>query len=206
MISKKAQKGEIFFDADKYINKFPARKHDHFLIPNGTIHCSGTGSMVLEISATPYIFTFKLWDWDRLGLDGKPRPINIEHGAHVIQWNRDTDWCKENIINRVDKIAEGDGWREERTGLHENEFIETRRHWFTKPVLHTTNGSVNVINLIEGEEAIVESPKDRFEPFVVHYAETFIIPEIVGTYTIRPYGKSEGKQCATLKAFVRLNA
>ena len=58
-----AQRGEIVFDADKYINKFPAKKHDHFLIPAGTCHCSGKNAMVLEISATPYIFTFKLWDW-----------------------------------------------------------------------------------------------------------------------------------------------
>lgn len=50
--------------------------------------------MVLEISATPYIFTFKLWDWQRLGLDGLPRPINIEHGKHVIQWDRTTKWVK----------------------------------------------------------------------------------------------------------------
>ena len=66
--------------ADAYVNRWPARKHDHFLIPAGTVHCSGADSMVLEISATPYIFTFKLWDWGRLGLDGRPRPIHIEHG------------------------------------------------------------------------------------------------------------------------------
>ena len=38
---KEAQKGEAPFDAEKYINKIPAKKHDHFLIPGGTIHCSG---------------------------------------------------------------------------------------------------------------------------------------------------------------------
>jgi len=203
---KKAEEGEIVFDADKYVNKFPAKKHDHFLIPNGTIHCSGIDGMVLEISATPFIFTFKLWDWGRLGLDGKPRPINIGHGEKVIEWNRDAEWCEKNIINRIEKIGVGDGWVEEKTGLHKNEFIETRRHWFTKPVLHNTSGSVNVLNLVEGEEVIVESPDNKFESFVVHYAETFIVPECVGDYTIRPYGKSAGKECATIKAYVRLKA
>lgn len=62
------------FDAERYVGKYPVRKHQHVLIPAGTIHCSGAESMVLEISATPYIFTFKLWDWGRLGLDGRPRP------------------------------------------------------------------------------------------------------------------------------------
>jgi len=201
-----AQKGEQPFNADKFVNKIPMKKHDHVLIPAGTIHCSGRGSMVLEISATPYIFTFKLWDWGRLGLDGKPRPINIKHGEKVIDWSRNTEWTHKHLVNTVKEINRGDGWVEEYTGLHETEFIETRRHWFTGTVPHNTNGSVNVLNLIEGREAIVESPTNAFEPFIVHYAETFIIPEAVKEYTIRPYGEGEGKQCATLKAFVRFKA
>lgn len=198
-----AQEGGAPFDADKYVGKYPVKKHDHILIPAGTIHCSGSESMVLEISATPYIFTFKLWDWGRMGLDGKPRPINIKHGKQVIDWSRTPESTQKELINAVTKLDEGDGWIEERTGLHEREFIETRRHWFSKPVEHHTNGSVNVLNLIEGREAIVESKEGKFEPFVVHYAETFIIPETVGSYTIRPYGESEGQQIATIKAFVR---
>ena len=199
---KKAQSSGVF-DAEKHVGVYKIKKHDHVLIPAGTIHCSGANSMVLEISATPFIFTFKLWDWGRLGLDGRPRPINIIHGEKVIQWDRRESWVKKEILNRITTIAEGDGWIEERTGLHEREFIETRRHWFTKPVLHYTNGSVNVLNLIEGREAIIESPSDAFKPFVVHYAETFIIPEAVKEYTIRPYGEAEDKQCATIKAYVR---
>ena len=198
-----AQHGEKAFDDQKFINQYPAKKHDHFLIPAGTIHCSGINTMVLEISATPYIFTFKLWDWGRLGLDGLPRPVHLDHGKEVIQWDRDTQWVEENLINAIAPIAEGDGWKEERTGLHQREFIETRRHWFSKPVSHHTDGKVNVLNLIEGREAIVTSPTDKFQPFVVHYAETFIVPASVGEYRIEPFGQSEGQEIATIKAFVR---
>jgi mannose-6-phosphate isomerase class I len=203
---REAQWGELPFDTDKYVNRFPARKHDHFLIPAGTPHCSGKNSMVLEISATPYIFTFKMWDWGRLGLDGLPRPIHLEHGIRNIQWDRTTSWVKKQLINTVTAVAEGDGWKEERTGLHEREFIETRRHWFTQPVPHCTDGGVNVLNLCEGEEAVVESPTDKFPPLVVHYAETFIVPAAAGCYTIRPHGPSAGKRCATIKASVRTKA
>jgi hypothetical protein len=107
-------------------------------------------------------------------------------------------------LNLVEPLAQGPGWREERTGLNELEFIETRRHWFTDTVTHHTQNIVNVINLVEGEEAIVESPEGAFEPFVVHYAETFIVPAAVGPYMIRPYGASVGRECATLKAYVRV--
>jgi mannose-6-phosphate isomerase class I len=200
-----AQEGSVEFDADKYVNRWPAKKHDHFLIPAGTPHCSGRNSMVLEISATPYIFTFKMWDWGRLGLDGTPRPIHLEHGLRNVQWDRTTRWVEKNLVNRITEVGRGEGWVEERTGLHEREFIETRRHWFTAPVLHSTNGGVNVLNLCEGREAVVESPTSEFPPFVVHYAETFIIPASVGKYIIRPHGESEGKRCATIKAFVRTN-
>ena len=200
---KEAQDVGKIFNAKKHVQTFPAKKHDHFLIPGGTVHCSGTDGMVLEISATPYIFTFKLWDWGRLGMDGLPRPINIDHGEKVIQWNRTKSWTEKNLVNQIEPIVDGDGWREERTGLHEREFIETRRHWFTKKVTHNTHDNVHVLNLVEGNVAIVESPKNKFKPFKVHYAETFIVPAKVGEYTIRPYGESEGKECATIKAYVR---
>ena len=199
-----AQRGEKSFDDEKFICQWPAKKHDHFLIPAGACHCSGSGTMVLEISATPYIFTFKLWDWARLGLDGQPRPINIEHGKKNIDWDWREKKVERELINAVEDLGATDDWSEERTGLHSSEFIETRRHWFTGPVEHDTKGSVNMLNLIEGREAIVESPTGAFQPYIVHYAETFIIPAAVGAYTIRPYGESEGDRCGTLKAFVRV--
>lgn len=201
---ERAQHENFPFPAEQYVNRFPARKHDHFLIPAGTVHCSGRNSMVLEISATPYIFTFKLWDWGRLGLDGRPRPIHLKDGAANIQWNRTTEWVRRSLINQVKPVASGDGWREEHTGLHALEFIETRRHWFTGTVPHDTRGTVHVLNLIEGQRAVVESPTHAFEPFNVDYAETFIVPAAVGPYTIRPCGADRDHEYGTIQAQVRL--
>ena len=124
-------------------------------------------------------------------------------GVENIQWGRNTDWVRNSLVNRVEEVVAGDGWREERTGLHESEFIETRRHWFTGIAPHNTMGTVNVLNLVEGADAVVESPCGAFQPIGVHFAETFIVPAQVGSYTIRPYGNARGRQCATIKAFVR---
>ena len=149
------------------------------------------------------LFTFKLWDWGRLGLDGRPRPVHLEHGLANIQWDRTTEWTRRELVNRIEPLAWGDRWREERTGLHALEFIESRRHWFTGKAPHDTRGGVNVLNLVQGDEAIVESPDRAFEPFCVHYAESFIVPAAVGPYTVRPAAAESGPECATLKAFVR---
>ena len=200
---REAQNGGAPFDDQQYVNRWPARKHDHFLIPAGTVHCSGRNTVVLEISSTPYIFTFKLWDWGRLGMDGLPRPVHINHGEHSIRFERDTDWTQRELINRFEGMGTGRDWREEKTGLHELEFIETRRHWFASEVEHDTRGdSVQVVNLCEGTQVAVESPSDSFPPLEVHYAETFIVPAAVGPYRVRKNDSHAG-DLATIKAFVR---
>ncbi|MFD4421117.1 class I mannose-6-phosphate isomerase [Agromyces sp. NPDC058484] len=191
------------FDAERYVNVFAAKKHDHFAIPAGTVHCSGADSMVLEISATPFIFTFKLWDWGRVGLDGVPRPVHLDHGERNIQWERDTEWVERNLVGQVEELRREPGLVEERTGLHELEFIEVRRHWFDDEAAHDTDGTVNVLNLVEGDEVEIVSPTGAFEPYLVHYAETFIVPAAVGPYVIRRTERSRSERFATVKAYVR---
>lgn len=196
-----AQEGGPSFPAESYVNCFPAKKHDHFLIPAGTLHCSAAGAMVLEISATPYNFTFKMWDWDRLGLDGLPRPIHIDDGLANIQWDRTTEWVRENLVNAVKVVHQGSDYLEEHTGLHELEFIETRRFTTRGVTEHNATDGFNMLNLVDGCSAVIESPTGAFEPFTVHYAETFIVPAAAGRYTIRP--EHDGEQVMFVKAYVR---
>lgn len=104
---------------------------------------------------------------------------------------------KNNLINRFVEMEDGST----KTGLHEREFIETRRYFFDSKITIKTCDSVNMNNLVEGQAAVIESTNGEFDPFVVHYAETYIIPESIKEYTIRPL--NEGEKCGVLKAYVR---
>ena len=195
-----AQAGGAPFPAEQYINNIPVKKHDHVLIPAGTTHCSGADTMVLEISATPYIFTFKLWDWGRLDLDGKPRPIHIDHGMANIQFDRDTAWVRENLVGRTKEVRRDDHGLVERTGLHEREFIDTYRYTTSGRMPVKQDGSVQVLNLVDGARALITSPTGAFEPFALHYAETCILPQAAGDYVIE---SPDGEQVMVIAASVR---
>lgn len=197
---REAQSGGTPFPAEQYVNRIPVKKHDHLLIPAGTVHCSGANTMVLEISATPYIFTFKLWDWGRLDLDGKPRPIHLEHGAANIQWDRNTRWVHENLVNAVTPVHRDDRGVVERTGLHQREFLDTFRIATQSGLPIRRNGSVHVMNLVEGERALIVSPQGKFPPFPLHYAETCILPEAAGEYEIT---SPDGRPIQVILACVR---
>ena len=155
--------------------------------------------MVLEISATPYIFTFKLWDWGRLGLDGLPRPIHVDHGMKNIQWDRDTKWIYENVVGQQKTLEKGEGYEVERTGLHNREFIDTFRYTLTEPYTVNTEDSVHVMNLVDGSHALIESVDGSFESFEIHYAETAIVPAAAGQYRIVP----ENEEIKLIVATVR---
>ena len=87
--------------------------------------------------------------------------------------------------------------------LNALEFLEVRRHWFDSEAHHDTEGTVNVLNLVEGDAVDVVSPTGAFPPFRVHYAETFIVPAAVGPYIVRRAAGSSAGTFATVKASVR---
>lgn len=190
---RKSERGENQFPAENYVNRVPVKKHDHILIPAGTIHCSGKNTMVLEISATPYIFTFKLWDWGRVGLDGIPRPIHVEHGLKNIQWDRNTNWIYDNLVGQQTTLEKGEGYVVERTGLHNREFIDTHRYTVNGSYEVDMDDSVNMMNLVEGSHVFIESVDRSFERFILHYAETAIVPASVGKYRILSENNEEIK-------------
>jgi predicted NBD/HSP70 family sugar kinase/mannose-6-phosphate isomerase class I len=183
---------------DKYVQSHPAKKHDLFLIPNRTIHSAGRNNMVLEISATPYIFTFKLYDWLRPDLDGKPRPINIEHGFNNLDFSRRGEAVRRELISRQHVIEETDDYRIVHLPTHAEHFYDVHRIEFSGSVEMTTNGKCFVMSLVEGQSIIVTA--DNRAPVRFNYAETFIVPAGVRKFSIVNETKGEIK---IIKAFVK---
>lgn len=182
-----AEKGEIEFPAEKYVNTFKAKKHDHISIPAGTIHCSGRNTMVLEISAATYIFTFKLWDWGRLNLDGRPRPVHLEHGLKNLRYDYNYDFAVKELINPIKKIDK----HSELTGLHYREFLKTTRFKFKKPYEIFTEENAMTGNLVEGKKIRIYAKNNEFPELIVNFAETFIIPAGIKSFMVESLDDSK---------------
>ncbi len=185
-------------EIDKFVHSEKASKHDLFLIPSGTIHGSGKNNLVLEISSTPYIFTFKLYDWLRLDLEGNPRPLNIERGFKNLDFSRKGSLVPREHISKPALIDQGDDWRLIHLPTHRAHFYDVHRFEFASSVEVETNNQCHVMMLVEGTSLILETAQGLKQRF--NFAETFVIPAACKKYTLLNESSSP---CKVVKAFVK---
>lgn len=194
---ERSQRDGVTIAIERFVNRIPAHPHDIFLIPHGTIHGSGVNNLVLEISATPYIYTFKIYDWMRRDLEGKFRPLNIERAWHNLKFERQERYVHDRLLPKPQVVRQGDGWREVFVGTHEDLFFTVYRYEFEQEISAKTDNRCHILNVVEGEAVILETAggSARF-----NFAETFVVPAAAGSYRLRPVGD---KPCKVVYAFVK---
>jgi mannose-6-phosphate isomerase class I len=185
-------------EIDRFVNSVPSHIHDLFLIPNGTIHGSGTGNLVLEISSTTYIFTFKMYDWLRLDLDGQPRPLNIDRAFENLFFERQGERVCKELISQPSVLESGPDWRLVHLPTHPDHFYDVHRFEFATSVETETAGTPHVMNLVEGQSITLETADGRCQRF--NFAETFVVPAAAGAYRLTNEGATPAK---VVKAFIK---
>lgn len=185
-------------DVERFVQSHPVRKHDLVLIPNGTVHCSGINNLVLEISATPYIFTFKMYDWMRLDLDGRPRPLNIDRAFDNLYFDRKGSRVLGEFLSKARVVAEGPGWQRIHQPTHPNHFYDVERYAIRGAVELRTDDSCQVMSLVEGRTVLLETAGGHRQRF--NFAETFVVPAAAGSYRLI---SEDGAPIQVVRSFVK---
>lgn len=186
------------FDYGRFINAFESRQGDQYLLPGGTVHASGKNQVVLEIgSCTVGSYTFKLYDYLRLDLNGIPRPIHSVHGQNVANTA-----CRRSSADGVLRpqpqvLREGPGWREVLLGEHEKIFFSLRRLEFERAVRDDTAGAFHVLVLVEGEEALVVSLDQPERCYRMRPCDMVVVPASLGKYSVVNLGSGPCKVTKT---------
>lgn len=186
---------------EQYVQKFQAEKHGLYLIPNGTVHASGKNNLVLEISATPYIFTFKMYDWLRPDLDGNPRPLNIDRAFDNLDFSRKGKVVPDTLIAQPATNVIDEQSCVVHLPTHPEHFYEIHRYEFDDCVNILTKGQCHILMLVEGETIELSTADGSQQLF--HFVETFAVPAAANSYTLRNTGNSKAK---VIVAFVKEEA
>jgi hypothetical protein len=185
--AERADKDSVPLEISKFVATFPAAPHQLFLIPAGTPHGSGKGNVVLEISATPYLYSLRFYDWLRK-VDGVPRAVHVEHAFRNLDDTRRADAVSLRLVQQPRTLRKGDGWQEELLGALPEMFFEVRRIVLEPRALATdrTVDSFHLLNVVEGEGVLLEGGAGQIHSLV--YAETLVVPAAIGPYTLRALG------------------
>ena len=194
--AERAESAGVAFDPDRYLVRHPAERHRLYLIPPGTPHASGAGNAVLEISATPYLYTLRFYDWLRRDVDGRLRPVHVDHAFANLDRSRNGARVAE-LVPAPTEVRDGHGWRELLLGRHPDLFFAVHRLDFTDEVEDDTRGRFHVLNLVEGEDIEIATASGDVHP--LSFAETIVVPAAVGAYRLR---RIRGGSCKVVKALV----
>ena len=168
------------------LHTFPVFTGDTVFVPAGCVHAMGAGLVVCEIQENSDT-TFRVYDWDRVGADGKPRQLHIEQAIEAIHF----DDVSPEKVPPVETV-QGGNRRELLVACRQfaAELLE-----IAAPVHDTTGGRrLDTYMMLEGA-ATIRGGSGSDVPLQV--GDSAIIPASLGEYAIIPSGR-----CSVIRVFV----
>ncbi|NCB32662.1 MAG: hypothetical protein EOM64_02060, partial [Erysipelotrichia bacterium] len=136
-LCEKSEKDHKDLDYQKYVNSVVSYPGRQVMIPSGTVHASGRDQFILELgSLTIGSYTYKVYDYNRIDSDGKPRPIHTKNAEKILHFERDTEWVNKNVAIEPIPYAKGKGYEELIVGQTDLMYYETHRIEMRDLVIH----------------------------------------------------------------------
>jgi mannose-6-phosphate isomerase len=163
--------------AEKCLNRIPVAAGDTIFVPAGTVHTIGPGLVLCEIQENSDL-TYRVFDYNRPGLDGKPRPLHVEKALAVTRFGKQLGGKTQPLT--IDALT--------------CSYFETRMLDFAEPIAAETNDErLELLIVLEGQ--------GRIEAASGHssYArgETWLLPATLGAGRLVP-----SVSTAVLRTFV----
>ena len=157
---------------EKYLHRLSVQMGDHICVPAGTLHAIMDGVLIAEIQRNSNI-TYRVFDWNRPGVDGKPRPLHVDKAIDVINFDQVEPGLRSPWL-----IAAEQGIR--RLGLCRNQHFVTERIEMLPGAVYQgecTGETMEIWGLIAGRATInaIEFQAIRF----------VLLPAALGKFTIQ---------------------
>jgi mannose-6-phosphate isomerase len=134
---------------EPFLHSFPVQAGDHVCVPAGSLHAI-TGRLILAEIQQNSDTTYRVYDWNRVGADGKPRPLHVDKALDVINYEQVEPGLSPAVL-----LAESAGVRREL--LCHNRYFTTERVSITSGSSFQGNNngdSLEIWGAMEGSVAI----------------------------------------------------
>ena len=186
-----------------YINGLESKPGLQVFIPAGTVHGSGRNQVVLELGTlTVNAYTYKIYDYGRMGLDDRPRPIHSKFAEEALVFSRDEEWVRKNVAFDPILYDEQEDYQEYIVGRNDLIYFETHKVNLNTGGTYYGNNENGfcVLTLVDGEEVEIRSKENPEHKYLAKYLDVVLVPAAVKNYVV----EAKGKQPVVLhKAFVR---
>ena len=161
---------------EPYLHHLPVKKGDHICVPAGSLHAIMGGLIIAEIQQNSNT-TYRVYDWNRLGADGNPRPLHVDKALDVINFEQ-----VEPSLSPPTFISDADGVR--RASLCTNPYFITEKVQMDKGAIYRGSclgSTMEIWGLLEGQVTVNDLALDS-----VRFT---LLPAALGEFTVKAKSK-----------------